>query len=737
MAASKATERTDMIFFNCAVCLNELKEPKLLPCLHRFCRDCLIKLDQTLRQWSITCPVCQYKCRIPNSGVNGLQDDLQTKYMLHVKELRCALEREPFKVCTCCSLRTSLSAYCFQCEDYLCDKCFQYHLQKKKFKTHKQQTINLMEKRVTPTKLAHAKELLACLAHPTQPAQFCCSTCDNTPVCDGCKCGLHRRHDTVNVTDLAKSIRFQLEERFAELSRHESKLFELPQKIETIRKTLRDNVARKKVSLKSQYEKQANKIQANIETQQSQMQQKITEIEKRRKTECSQVRLETEKKMQKLLEECEGIIEEKKKKFSDQIEQIKQNHVTEKRTMIQKFENIKDNMKHLTLTVENQMKKNEKDLQQTLALVEKTLQRYVNFTETASYILASKDDWSDIRYLPDVVTSSNYLIKDTQYDFPEMESLSDLFIGDIIDYDDHDKLKVMNENFTVVDIDDIKTQGFWVDDVTRSEDGRIVITGCATHEYSHISVINAKGQIVRQDRIRRPKKVPSFPNRFCSFFSKLQIATACIPDEVGLYNIRDGSYKKKIISDCVDSWCVGRSVYCVTTDPTNNHIIVGTNSRDVYVFDDQLNYSHTITLPDTGYICYPRDIAVYSGALIICDYGGQKAYTVATEESKGTVIHEFPKPGKAEDELQPLSVCTDVNNAVYIIWVKSFRGQLTRVLSQYSQDGVELLTSIRLEDDSRCVATFNVGKSEKLAVATLMSGQLQIIEREDAIYESC
>lgn len=42
---------------SCAICLEKLKDPKVLPCLHSYCHNCIARLDMTDNV--LTCPECR------------------------------------------------------------------------------------------------------------------------------------------------------------------------------------------------------------------------------------------------------------------------------------------------------------------------------------------------------------------------------------------------------------------------------------------------------------------------------------------------------------------------------------------------------------------------------------------------------------------------------------------------------------------------------------------------------
>ena len=84
----------------CAICLDDLKHPKLLQCFHVYCKDCLqgLVVQDQQGQLSLSCPTCRQSTVLPQStGVSGLQSAFHVHHLLEIKD---ALEKvkEPQKV---------------------------------------------------------------------------------------------------------------------------------------------------------------------------------------------------------------------------------------------------------------------------------------------------------------------------------------------------------------------------------------------------------------------------------------------------------------------------------------------------------------------------------------------------------------------------------------------------------------------------------------------------------------
>ncbi|XP_071853842.1 uncharacterized protein [Apostichopus japonicus] len=341
---------------------------------------------------------------------------------------------------------------------------------------------------------------------------------------------------------------------------------------------------------------------------------------------------------------------------------------------------------------------------------------YENFTATTSSILASQDDWTYAQCIPDIRAACEPLIEEIGKEYPELESLSDFFISDLTDVF-KDNVMIAQYEESVVVVAEIKAKRWWINGITSSGVGNIVITGRALKGYSHITVVNMKGEIQLQNKLKNDRGIFNVYRR-CCLLSEFKVITVGKSDNIGIYDVRDGAYSKKNIRDVITRWPSDQYVSCVTTDPVKNHIIVGTNSRDVYIFTDQLIYSHKITLPDV--IDGAFDITVHRGNLLVCCYNSGKAYAVTMEESESKLMYTFTKPDLEGCDWSSYSVCTDKNDFIYMLW-SSYEERC--MLVQYSQDGRQLLKR-KVPDDAHCLATLEKDGTEKLLLATSASRML-------------
>ena len=75
----------------CPVCLDQIKNPKMLPCQHSFCfhpclKDIAIQQPGVDGKYIITCPICRKMSSFKPSITLSLPDDLKLKNLLEIRK---------------------------------------------------------------------------------------------------------------------------------------------------------------------------------------------------------------------------------------------------------------------------------------------------------------------------------------------------------------------------------------------------------------------------------------------------------------------------------------------------------------------------------------------------------------------------------------------------------------------------------------------------------------------------
>ncbi|KAL4239808.1 hypothetical protein ACF0H5_000611 [Mactra antiquata] len=84
MAAAMGTSVSD-----CSICFEKFVDPKILPCFHTFCCQCLQKfIDKIGKGGHFDCPCCRAKTAIPKDGANGFQRNFYLHETIALKKIQ-------------------------------------------------------------------------------------------------------------------------------------------------------------------------------------------------------------------------------------------------------------------------------------------------------------------------------------------------------------------------------------------------------------------------------------------------------------------------------------------------------------------------------------------------------------------------------------------------------------------------------------------------------------------------
>ncbi|CAG2229163.1 unnamed protein product [Mytilus edulis] len=197
--------------FSCPVCSETLKSPKILPCLHSFCEQCIHEfILSTARKKDIAikdfnCPVCRTVVKPKDAEAKldqwakSLQDNVIINTVLTMDHGNKALECQ-----TCKRYNQTFEAksWCKQCYEAFCEKCISMHNRMTLLMTHDVVPIEDVGRKTGGLDLRAVSEY--CGMHPLKMVDVFCFQ-HKTACCGLCAGINHRKCDNESTTTLLQA----------------------------------------------------------------------------------------------------------------------------------------------------------------------------------------------------------------------------------------------------------------------------------------------------------------------------------------------------------------------------------------------------------------------------------------------------------------------------------------------------------------------------------------------------
>ena len=231
----------------CGICQEHYTEPKALPCLHYYCKKCVLGLAlRTGTGKPFSCPECRCEATLPEGGV----DELKTAFFVNrLKTTVSTMERAHGKVEVKCELCSDsgdkAEAFCRQCAMFICNNCIEHHKKLKILLTHEVASLeDLKQGRAKPIVMKEDPASVKCPDHD-EPLVIYCFDCDAL-ICRDCTLRDHRDHNFEFCKKAAATTKTNLLEKLEPLKTQSSSLSHAVEEVRTTKQELeaqRDTVA--------------------------------------------------------------------------------------------------------------------------------------------------------------------------------------------------------------------------------------------------------------------------------------------------------------------------------------------------------------------------------------------------------------------------------------------------------------------------------------------------------------
>ncbi|XP_076117532.1 uncharacterized protein LOC143085186 [Mytilus galloprovincialis] len=180
MALSKPKE-VQLDLFSCPICSETVKQPKILPCLHSFCKQCIhehilnMGRNKHSRLTQFSCPVCKSVVKPKNvkATIDEWSAALQNNLILSIMIARNKEDKQ--QDCGACKRHQQQSMakfWCKECDETFCEKCNTMHTWMKLSSTHLVVALEELESNTSGIDLHAVSE--QCNTHPQNNIELFC-----------------------------------------------------------------------------------------------------------------------------------------------------------------------------------------------------------------------------------------------------------------------------------------------------------------------------------------------------------------------------------------------------------------------------------------------------------------------------------------------------------------------------------------------------------------------------------
>ncbi|XP_061180241.1 E3 ubiquitin-protein ligase TRIM33-like [Saccostrea echinata] len=205
MACSMTEEKgmSNVEFSKCPICFDQFKTPRVLPCSHTLCHDCVSShISSTCQSKDdpsgFLCPICQEFVPAPSFILNFEDWSRLLPTCNLLEDVSC--KTESMKLCEVCERENEKEKavnYCLSCCEALCDNCTTYHRKNRVSCDHKICRFDEME---NLPELSKISTNILCTKHKDRSIELFCNDHEE-PCCAMCCSTEHRKCESVETIE--------------------------------------------------------------------------------------------------------------------------------------------------------------------------------------------------------------------------------------------------------------------------------------------------------------------------------------------------------------------------------------------------------------------------------------------------------------------------------------------------------------------------------------------------------
>ena len=244
---------------HCLICTEPYNDPRVLPCQHTFCRQCLTRYHENTNQQRIIkssnfpCPSCRKTVYLAQGEIINLPKDFKVGQISDFfDKINISSKSDKDNVtCDICRYedkQIQATSFCVQCSKYLCTKCTAHHGDSVIFKGHSTMKLDVPDVSV-----------LECQEH-NEEIKYYCRPC-SAVLCTVCALGKHSKHDLLDITTALEQHRMSIQEYVDKLRTYITTYETKAEELAAIRKQKEAKVAENKTKVKQHVQDCIKKLQ--------------------------------------------------------------------------------------------------------------------------------------------------------------------------------------------------------------------------------------------------------------------------------------------------------------------------------------------------------------------------------------------------------------------------------------------------------------------------------------------